>query len=148
LTTSYVSRVAAGTERREGWVRVVKEKDNGVLRGARLVDDAGEPVGSACRFLSHLWDREFSPNTLAAYAYDLKYLFTFLEREGLDWQDFRAPHMLGLLAFLRQVPTRRLAQRLGLAVVADGQDGPAWLLSPATADRVLAVLRRFEADTV
>ena len=29
-------------------------------------------------------DREFSPNTLAAYGYDLKYLFTFLDRE--DWQ--------------------------------------------------------------
>ena len=22
----------------------------------------------------------------------------------MDWQDFRAPHMLGLLAFLQQVP--------------------------------------------
>jgi integrase/recombinase XerD len=96
-----------------GRVRVIKEKDGGIVRRVRLVDDTGEPVGPVCRFLSHLGDREFSPNTMAAYAYDLKYLFTFLEKEGLDWQDLRAPHMLGLLAFLRQVPSRRPAQRLG-----------------------------------
>jgi len=121
-------------------VRVIKEEDGGIVRRVRLVDDAGEPVGPVCRFLSHLGDREFSPNTMAAYAYDLKYLFTFLEKEGLDWQDLRAPHMLGLLSFLRQVPSRRPAQRLGLAVIADGQDG---LLSPATVDRILAAVSSF-----
>jgi integrase/recombinase XerD len=124
-------------------VRVIKEKDGGIVRRVRLVDDTAEPVGPVCRFLSHLGDREFSPNTMAAYAYDLKYLFTFLEKEGLDWQDLRAPHMLGLLAFLRQVPSRRPAQRLGLAVVAGGQDGPGRLLSPATVDRILAAVSSF-----
>ena len=74
---------------------------------------------------AHLGDRQFSPNTLAAYGYDLKYLFTFLDREGLDWQDFRAPHGLALLAFLRRVPSRRPAQRLGLAVVPTGRTGRA-----------------------
>ena len=100
-------------------------------------------MGPVCRFPDHLGDREFSPNKLAAYGYDLKYLFTFLDREGLDWQDFRAPHMLALLAFLRRVPSRRPAQRLGLAVVADGQDGPGRLLSPATVDRILAAVSSF-----
>ena len=51
--------------------------------------------------------------------------------------------MLGLLAFLRQVPSRRPAQRLGLAVVADGQEGPGRLLSPATVDRILAAVSSF-----
>jgi integrase/recombinase XerD len=124
-------------------VRVIKERDGGIVRRVRLVGDDGEPVGPVCRFLDHLGDREFSPNTLAAYGYDLKYLFTFLDREGLDWQDFRAPHMLALLAFLRRVPSRRPAQRLGLAVVADGQDGPGRLLSSATVDRVLAAVSSF-----
>jgi integrase/recombinase XerD len=124
-------------------VRVIKEKDGGIVRRVRLVDDAGEPIAPVCRFLSNLGDREFSPNTMAAYAYDLKYLFTFLEKEGLDWQGLRAPHMLGLLAFLRQVPSRRPAQRLGLAVVADGKKGPGRLLSPATVDRILAAVSSF-----
>jgi integrase len=124
-------------------VRVIKERDGGIVRRVRLVGDDGEPVGPVCRFLDHLGDREFSPNKLAAYGYDLKYLFIFLDREGLDWQDFRAPHMLVLLAFLRRVPSRRPAARLGLAVVADGQDGPGRLLSPATADRILAAVSSF-----
>jgi len=131
---------ARGEETR---VRVIKERDGGIVRRVRLVGDDGEPVGPVCRFLDHLGDREFSPNKLAAYGYDLKYLFIFLDREGLDWQDFRAPHMLALLAFLRRVPSRRPAQRLGLAVVADGQDGPGRLLSPATVDRILAAVSSF-----
>jgi hypothetical protein len=131
---------ARGEETR---VRVIKERDGGIVRRVRLVGDDGEPVGPVCRFLDHLGDREFLPNKLAAYGYDLKYLFIFLDREGLDWQDFRAPHMLALLAFLRRVPSRRPAQRLGLAVVADGQDGPGRLLSPATVDRILAAVSSF-----
>lgn len=83
-------------------MRVIKERDGGIVRRVRLVDDEGELVGPVCRFLDHLRNREFSPNTLTAYGYDLKYLLTFLDREGLDWQDFRAPHMLALLAFLRR----------------------------------------------
>jgi integrase/recombinase XerD len=124
-------------------VRVVKERDSGVVRRVRLVDGEGEPIGPVCRFLAHLGDRNFSPNTLCAYCYDLKYLFTFLEREGLDWQEFRPPHALQLLAFLRRVPGRRPAQRLGLAVVADARQGPGMLLSPATVDRILAAVASF-----
>jgi len=73
--------LARGEETR---VRVIKERDGGIVCRVRLVGDDGEPVGPVCRFLDHLGDREFSPNTLAAYGYDLKYLFTFLDRE--DWQ--------------------------------------------------------------
>jgi len=124
-------------------VKVVKEREGGIVRRVRLLDDVGEPVGPVCRFLSHLGDREFSPNTLSAYGYDLKYLFSFLAQEGLDWQDFRPPHMLRLLAFLRRLPSRRAAQRFGLAVVAEGQNGPGRLLSPATVDRILAAVSSF-----
>ena len=57
---------ARGEETR---VRVIKERDGGIVRRVRLVGDDGEPVGPVCRFLDHLGDREFSPNTLAAYAH-------------------------------------------------------------------------------
>lgn len=124
-------------------MRVVKEREGGIVRRVRLVDGVGEPVGPGCRFLAHLADREFSPNTLCAYGYDLRYLFMFLAQEELDWQDFRPPHMLSLLAFLRRMPSRRPAQRLGMAVVADGADGPGRLLSPATVDRILAAVSSF-----
>src|ERR1700704_2142988 len=35
------------------------------------------------RFLEHVVVRGFSPNTLCAYGYDLRHLFTFLKRERL-----------------------------------------------------------------
>ena len=50
-------------------MRVIKERDGGIIRRVRLVGDDGGPVGPVCRFLDHLGDREFSPNTLAAYAH-------------------------------------------------------------------------------
>ncbi|MYS85450.1 tyrosine-type recombinase/integrase [Streptomyces sp. SID5474] len=109
----------------------------------RLVDDDGEPVGPACRFLDHLGDREFSPHTLSAYAYDLQYLFTFLRSEGLDWQGFRSPDALRLLAFLRRTPSRRPAQRLGLTVIAGGASAPGRLLAPSTVNRILAAVSSF-----
>jgi integrase/recombinase XerD len=89
-------------------VRVVKQRDGGIVRRVQLLDDAGDPVGPVCRFLDHLVDRGLSPHTLCAYAYDLKYLFTFLTQEGMDWRVLRAPDMLRLLAFLRRTPSRRL----------------------------------------
>ncbi|MFE4801768.1 site-specific integrase [Streptomyces sp. NPDC056708] len=78
-----------------------------------MVDGDGQPVAAACRFLDHLVDRGFSPHTICAYAYDLRRLFTFVAAEGMDWREFRGPDALRLLAFLRQAPSRRPAQRLG-----------------------------------
>ncbi|MFE5947072.1 site-specific integrase [Streptomyces sp. NPDC056480] len=113
-------------------MRVVKERDGGVVRRVRLVDGDGEPVTAACRFLDHLVDRGFSPHTICAYAYDLRRLFTFVAAEGMDWREFRGPDALRLLAFLRRAPSRRPAQRLGLTVVVGGPETPGRLLAPAT----------------
>jgi integrase/recombinase XerD len=124
-------------------VRVVKQRDGGIVRRVQLFDDAGDPVGPVCRFLDHLVDRGLSPHTLCAYAYDLKYLFTFLTQEGMDWRVLRAPDMLRLLAFLRRTPSRRPAQRLGLTVVVGGAETPGRLLAPATVNRVLAAVASF-----
>ncbi|MER5689269.1 tyrosine-type recombinase/integrase [Streptomyces sp. NPDC002205] len=124
-------------------MRVVKERDGGVVRRVRLVDGNGEPVVAACRFLDHLVDRGFSPHTICAYAYDLRRLFTFLAAEGMDWFEFRGPDALRLLAFLRRAPSRRPAQRLGLTVVVGGPEAPGSLLAPATVNRILAAVSSF-----
>ncbi|MEU8922460.1 tyrosine-type recombinase/integrase [Kitasatospora sp. NPDC048545] len=128
---------------REAVVRVVKERDGGVVRRVRLVDGDGQPVAAACRFLDHLVDRGFSPHTICAYGYDLRRLFTFLAAEGMDWREFRGPDALRLLAFLRREPSRRPAQRLGLTVVVGGPEAPGSLLVPATVNRILAAVSSF-----
>ncbi|MER6316435.1 tyrosine-type recombinase/integrase [Streptomyces sp. NPDC001581] len=122
---------------------MLKERDGGIVRRVRLVDESGAEVGPVCRFLGHLSDRGLSPNTWCAYAYDLKYLFMFLARDGLEWQDFRAPDASRLLGFLRRQPSRRPAQRLGLTVVVGGTELPGSLLSPATVNRILAAVSSF-----
>jgi integrase/recombinase XerD len=124
-------------------VRVVKVRDGGVVRKVRLLDENGRPIEVACRFLEHQSDRGSSPNTLCAYGYDLKRLFTFLHREQLDWREFGPADALRFLGYLRKLPSKRAAQRLGLTVVVGGDSVPGTLLSPATVNRVLAAASSF-----
>lgn len=119
-------------------MRVVKVRVEGIVRQVKLLDDLDEPVEIACRFLDHLVDRGCSPNTLCAYGYDLKHLFTFLGQQQLPWQEFSPPDTLAYLGYLRHLPSRHSAQRLGLTVVVGGPEQPGALLSPATVSRVLA----------
>src|SRR3954447_7938056 len=97
-------------------MRVVKDKDGGIVRRVLLLDDAGAPVVPVVRYLGHLMDAGYSPHTVCAYGYDLRYLFEFLSVEGVGWQAFSPSTALAFLGHLRRRPTRRPAQRLGLAV--------------------------------
>jgi integrase len=124
-------------------MQVVKDRDGGIVRRVRLLDDGGDAVGPACRFLDHLADRGFSPHTLCAYGYDLKYLFTFLGGENRDWRVFGPADAMRFLGFLRRAPSRRSAQRLGLAVIVGGTTAPGRLLSASTVDRILAGVSSF-----
>jgi hypothetical protein len=116
-------------------MRVIKDKDGGIVRRVLLLDDGGEPVVPVVRYLGHLIDAGYSPHTACAYGYDLRYLFEFLGAEGVSWQAFGPSTALIFLGHLRRRPTRRPAQRLGLAVAT----GEGRLLAPATVQRVLAV---------
>jgi hypothetical protein len=57
-------------------VRVVKEREGGIVRRVVLVDESGDEVLPVNRFLSHLVDSGYSPNTVCAYGYDLRPLPT------------------------------------------------------------------------
>lgn len=120
-------------------MHVVKESDGGIVRRVVLLDDAGDEVALVTRFLSHLSDSGYSPNTLCAYAYDLRHLVSFLDRQGMTWSGFRPSTALEFLAYLRRIPSRRPAQRLGLGVAT----GEGRLLSAATVARVLAATSSF-----
>ncbi len=123
-------------------MRVIRVRTDGVVRAVRLVDDAGEPVVVADRFLAHLGERGFSPNTLCAYGNDLRRFFNFLASEDMGWLEFDPPAALRLLSFLRKEPSGRSAQRLGLSAVAGG-GRPVPVLSPASVNRTLAGVSSF-----
>jgi integrase len=89
--------------------------------------------------LAHLADAGFSPNTLCAYGYDLRRLAEFLDRSDLFFDDFTPARALEFLGYLRRLPSRRSAQRLGLAVAT----GQGRLLSAATVQRILAATSSF-----
>jgi site-specific recombinase XerD len=70
-----------------------------------LGDDG--PVGPIERYLAYLTDIERSPNTVKAYAHDLKDWFVFLARQGLDWREVRLEDVAGFIAWLRRPPAAR-----------------------------------------
>lgn len=120
-------------------MHVVKVRQGGIVRRALLIDEAGEEVVLVTRFLAHLADSGYSPNTLCAYAYDLRHLALFLRHRAMSWSEFKPSSALEFLGYLRRVPSRRPAQRLGLTVATEqGQ-----LLSAATVQRVLAATSSF-----
>jgi site-specific recombinase XerD len=54
-----------------------------------VLGDDDVPVGPVERYLAYLTDVERSPNTVKAYAHDLKDYWTFLTFRGLDWREVR-----------------------------------------------------------
>ena len=76
---------------------------------------------------------------MCAYGYDLRLLARFQSEGWLGWNDFRPATALEFLGYLRRVPSRRPAQRLGMTVATE----QGRLLSPATVQRVLAATSSF-----
>jgi integrase/recombinase XerD len=65
------------------------------------------PVEPVERFLAFLTAIERSPNTIKAYAHDLKDWFVFLARRGLDWRSVTVEDVAGFVAWLRLPPAAR-----------------------------------------
>jgi integrase len=99
-------------------------------------------VAVVADFLGHLVAQGCSPNTVTAYAYDLRHLWNFLEARRLAWDRFTPPDALGLLAHLRAVPVPR-RRRTGPAVPAGGPGDRVVGLSPAAINRALAAVSSF-----
>jgi len=79
---------------------------SGVESWTLLGQDHG-PVEPVERFLAYLTSIERSPNTVKAYAHDLKDWFTYLGRRGLDWRSVTLEDVAGYVAWLRLPPAAR-----------------------------------------
>lgn len=119
----HVQRVAVPAARVESWT---------VLGG----DDA--PVGPIERFLAYLTDIERSPNTVKAYAHDLKDYWDFLAVRGLDWREVRLEDLAEFAAWLRLPPVGRSGAVVVLPSVQPH-------VGAATVNRKLAALAAFYA---
>ena len=88
----FVARVVVSGSRRESWT---------------VVGDDGLVVMPAERFLSFLTDSGRSPNTVKAYAHDLRDWFAFLAGRELDWAAVTVEDVAAFVAWLRLPPSAR-----------------------------------------
>lgn len=101
-----------------------------------LLGDDGRPVEPAERFLAFLGAIERSPNTIKAYAHDLKDWFEFLGGRGLEWSTVTVEDVAGFVAWLRLPPAGRAGQ---IAVLPSVQTH----CGSASVNRKLAALASF-----
>lgn len=94
-STLLVQRVTVSGSRVESWT-VLGEND--------------APVAPIERYLSYLSAIERSPNTVRAYAHDLKDYFVFLGYRGMDWREVRLEDVGEFVAWLRLPPAGRAGQ--------------------------------------
>ena len=77
------------------------------LESWTVLSDGGGPVEPIERYLAYLTDIERSPNTVKAYAHDLKDWFDFLDVRALDWHEVRLEDLGEFVAWLRLPPAGR-----------------------------------------
>ncbi|MFD5112992.1 site-specific integrase [Streptomyces sp. NPDC058391] len=87
-----VQRVALPTVRVDSWT---------------VLGDDDVPVEPIERYLAYLTDVDRSPNTVRAYAYDLKDYWTFLAHRGLDWREVRLEDLGEYVVWLQLPPSGR-----------------------------------------
>src|SRR5260370_1308277 len=88
----HVQRVAMPASRVESWT---------------VLDDGDAPIEPIERYLAYLTDIERSPNTVRAYAHDLKDYWVFLTFRGLDWREVRLEDIGEYVGWLRLQPAGR-----------------------------------------
>jgi integrase len=101
-----------------------------------LLGDDQVPLEPVERFLAYLASVEKSPNTVKAYAHDLKDWFTYLAGHDLGWQVVTVEDVAGFVAWLRLLPAGRDGKVAVLPAVESH-------CSAASVNRKLAALTSF-----
>jgi integrase/recombinase XerD len=101
-----------------------------------LLGDDQVPVEPVERFLGYLTSIEKSPNTVKAYAHDLKDWFSYLAGHDLDWRLVTVEDVAGFVAWLRLPPEARDGKVAVLPTVENH-------CSAASVNRKLAALTSF-----
>jgi integrase/recombinase XerD len=107
-------------------------------RSWTVLGDDDVPVVPVDRFLAYLTDIGRSPNTVKAYAHDLKNYWEFISFRGLDWREARLEDVGEFVAWLQLPPAGRSGEVAVLPTAAAE-------VSAATVDRKLAAVSAFYA---
>jgi len=107
-------------------------------RSWTVLGDDDAPVAPVDRFLAYLTDIGRSPNTVKAYAHDMKDLWQFLGFRGLDWREARLEDIAEFVVWL-QLPA---AGRAGEVAVLPSSVPE---VSVTTVNRKLAAVGSFYA---
>ncbi len=105
-------------------------------RSWTVLGDDDVPVAPVDRFLAYLTDIGRSPNTVRAYAFDLKNYWEFISFRGLDWREARLEDVGEFVAWLQLPP----AGRSGEVAVLPSAAGH---VGAATVNRKLAAVGAF-----
>ena len=103
-------------------------------RSWTVLGDDDVPVVPVDRFLAHLTDIGRSPNTVKAYAHDLRDYWCFIGFRGLDWREARLEDVGEFVAWLQLPPAGRAGE---VAVMAQ--------VTALTVNRKLAAVSAFYA---
>jgi integrase/recombinase XerD len=122
----HVQRVAVSASRVVSWT---------------VLGDDDIPVGPIERYLAYLTDIERSPNTVKAYAHDLKDYWIFLRYRDLDLREVRLEDIGEYVAWLRLPPAGRDGQ-VAVLPLAQGH------VAASTINRKLSALAAFYSHQV
>ena len=107
-------------------------------RSWTVLGDDDVPVVPVDRFLAYLTDIGRSPNTVKAYAFDLKNYWEFISFRSLDWREARLEDVGEFVAWLQLPPAGRAGE---VAVLPSA----ATEVTAATVNRKLAAVSAFYA---
>ena len=107
-------------------------------RSWTVLGDDDVPVVPVDRFLAYLTDIGRSPNTVKAYAHDLKDYWEFIGFRGLDWREARLEDIGEFVAWLQLPPAGRAGEVAVLPSVAAE-------VTASTVNRKLAAVSAFYA---
>jgi site-specific recombinase XerD len=116
-------------------VQRVVMPDSGAESWTLLGEDF-RPVGPAEQFLGYLAAIERSPNTIKAYAHDLKDWLCYLAGSGWDWRSVTIEQLAGFISWLRLPPAARAGRAAGLPATES-------YCAPASVQRKLSAVTSF-----
>ncbi|WP_062354678.1 tyrosine-type recombinase/integrase [Bacillus kwashiorkori] len=123
-------------------VEKVRDKDGKVINYILVGDDFQE-VKVVSDFIAYLRVKNYSPNTLKNYIYDLRYYFEYLEVIQKSHKEIRPKDLVDFISYLKEKPARgKPSNVITIQDIAKGHKKTG-TLSASTINRILACISSF-----